>query len=1793
MKLLRNKFLIRTLSFLFIIEIVSSTLLPTLSWALTSGPTAPEATSFEPVDTTDMVNLATGDLVYNIPLLEVPGPSGGYPLSLSYHAGIMPNEDASWVGLGWTLNPGAISRTVNGYPDDQVAAIRRRSDVWTGGETHSFSVGVGVPGASFGLTVSNDSNQGVGVGVSTSLGLNYSVGPIGVSAGVTSGSGPYGGSYHGTYAAVGLTVANVQNLSLNVGVSTNFKTTSFNGGVSMNTTDGSGQLTGSQNLMGASISSNGLKPSMSVGGINLATNNDRAGNITTDGYGFSVPVPIGPVILNLGYNYQRYFSDESSVVKAIGSLHTYESLSRNRNEFSFDSYSLPDADSNKEILNDNDPDKAKGGSFPAYDNYSVNAQGLSGSIQPHIFENGNLYRQNVNRSGHNVEFKSFGVAGSAFYRKVNFRFKNDFSNSYDYAANEMRYENQNTYFTNTKDNLTPAGGFNDQDQHLAGSKHIEWYSNAEIKNGNAKANGFVDCKSNEEREIVKYGYDVAKQVGGFSITNESGVTYHYALPVYAYGEFSKSFSSEKPNDIFQNNTNFQPYAYTWFLTGITGPDFIDRGGTNNDANGIIDEEDWGYWVKFDYDLHANEYRWRNPATGFHKDIDQKFEFYSYGKKEVYYLSTIKTKSHAARFVKSERLDGKGVTDMVGGTFAIEQIAEPYPIPDCNPDDCTDPDERVCADYCTGYNYYEIPPQSTLKLDAIELYKAEDFSSNPSLSDVVRVIELSTDYSLCPGTVNSFNNSNVNEKFGKLSLKKLEFKGKGGAGGMLPPMKFEYDYAENYTLASIKDNNHMDSPSLNGIPGNLIKVRHQNTIAYYLITDLVNGINTLKFLGGERLPDDNQWYSVSYSITKNPPFNSELVDSWGFYKSDVEDIPGLRDIDRSVTTKSSMNVDAWSLSKISTSTGATILINYESDTYSSVGVSVLNRITIPVMNMIQGNPLTKEVILELGGDFKHILSEYSTLDLVVLLSYPFDYGYSEFNPMWCSPTNGYYPKEKDADYYFTAKTCEFVQAGNSQLTINNANIFDALSKRPNSDFFNITYKPTKTIASYLRLRDESPNILGGGIRVSSIALRSNNKTSKTIYSYHSNDSNQSFGSTTYEPNKLVALEPIIPSDEYHRSNCVQQGALNGYFKSLQSNFTNLLNISRDIPSPGILYSQVTVKEILDNEGIEHSFGKKVFHFESFNPEFVGLKKMNALTDAGAVTCYNSDGERVPCNPTFDEDCEDAEPGTRPCLEENRPSECFDSNGNSVSCGAGGSTTYSPLTIDDYSSFVGALKSISVYGTNDQLLSKTENHYLHDGKPLETFSSELKAKFNNQGKTTQVFNEYRVVNGSHLRVFSKKSEYPLVLIGQSQTDYKSGLSTISTNLAFDFYTGMATKVLTVDGYGNNFLSESKSAYLIDEYSGMTNQQITNGTAGMGLKVRNSKNKNMLTQEAYSITRKVVPTDPLLPIDNTNYTPVGIVSASAQTWSNQIPALYNSETETTQNPQSGVWRKHASYSFIGNDAVPLGSDGLLAASEFSDFTAWTRGATTPEKWQKNAEITLYDVASHALEAMDMNDDYAATKTDSKHERVLATVANARYTEFAYSGAEDEETNGHFGGHVLKVGTLSTDKAHTGTKSIVANSGQGAFKYNAVVSSAKKLYASVWSDRSDGKIMYKINGGAATAATLMPVKQAGDWYQLNAMLPDVAENASVEIWCEASGALTYFDDFRVHPHDAAMISYVYNEWGELSHILDNNNMFTEYLYDAMGRLTDTKRETFSKGVVRTSKTEYYYKEPVTGGNQ
>ena len=156
--------------------LVMEVILPPLAHALTSGPTSPEVSAFTPVGTDNLVDLFTGDLTYNIPLFELPGPNGGYPFNLAYNSGITMDQEASWVGLGWSLNPGAINRNMRGFPDEfkgdpiQITRDMKANITYGGSVGANFqlfgadaSVGFGLAP---GIKVYNNSYKGVGYGIS-------------------------------------------------------------------------------------------------------------------------------------------------------------------------------------------------------------------------------------------------------------------------------------------------------------------------------------------------------------------------------------------------------------------------------------------------------------------------------------------------------------------------------------------------------------------------------------------------------------------------------------------------------------------------------------------------------------------------------------------------------------------------------------------------------------------------------------------------------------------------------------------------------------------------------------------------------------------------------------------------------------------------------------------------------------------------------------------------------------------------------------------------------------------------------------------------------------------------------------------------------------------------------------------------------------------------------------------------------------------------------------------------------------------------------------------------------------------------------------------------------------------------------------------------------------------------------------------------------------------------------------------------------------------------------------------
>jgi YD repeat-containing protein len=237
---------------------------------------------------------------------------------------------------------------------------------------------------------------------------------------------------------------------------------------------------------------------------------------------------------------------------------------------------------------------------------------------------------------------------------------------------------------------------------------------------------------------------------------------------------------------------------------------------------------------------------------------------------------------------------------------------------------------------------------------------------------------------------------------------------------------------------------------------------------------------------------------------------------------------------------------------------------------------------------------------------------------------------------------------------------------------------------------------------------------------------------------------------------------------------------------------------------------------------------------------------------------------------------------------------------------------------------------------------------------------------------------------------------------------------------------------------------------------------------------------------------------------------------------------------------------------------------------------------------------------------------KMDNTQSRILISSVNSFVTEMYFSGAERvEEGDGtvdYFEGEVLGASYRHEDVnyAHTGKASVAVPSGQKGFVVEGEVGirdefSIQDYRASVWvhkSNVSNARLKYEITNTGTTEEVgyndLSTVK-AGDWYLLQIDIP--ANELSVGSTLRVSTSniakfgkiLCYFDDFRLQPLTASANSYVYDDRGNLSAVLDANNFATRYAYDQAGRLLSVSREIADKpsnegGFKKLQEYEYNY---------
>lgn len=913
-------------SIFLLILFVFESFWPTLAIAITNKGVQVDFASYEEMATNDMVNTMTGDFTYNIPLIDIPSPEGGFQMPLSYHAGIQMEEESSWVGLGWALNPGVLTRDISIYPDDYDSSqvIKNYSYVQSAG-------GSGWRTSVLGFSHTYDSNKGFSDGYQFGNILGYSksdASGVGVNILGTSkdkhgwsfdvdkfAQGSHelgiiiatsGGGVGATIINSAITVASVVDAYAATKNSPN-NTTNYSPELRMGPTVKDGWFTKTES---SNYWFEGSGDNKALGVLYMGNYTSRAQSASNIMEAMPHPNGMGQLVFNgtTGTWGGASSLNQPKVIGCQGPVGT-------NMQHDFHGY----YEENVPLSYQCNPHSI------AYDGFSVLAGGACGSISPYRYEAGSFVgsifskyslhksldltsflknKTNIQNTGYKVPFRYLGDPSNNYdfclTTDINNEIKTKYSTDWNESGNSNYFQvsifDPKIYCTSvasgsgsgrtakegnrssTDPSILTHAIKNDKMVHR---KNIDWYSNYEISN--SQTDNFMDCGISRNALPVN-------GIGGFSVTREDGLTYHFSIPVYNKKEYKKFVKVAAP-DIYSVTDN-NSYATHWLLTGITGADFVDRG-----TIGRIDDADWGYWVKLDYGMYNNNFFWRTPYRGYDITSDNTQTF-SRGIKQTYYLNTIRTRSHTAIFSKSIKKDGRSYyeTDSNGSDPSLSLHESGVdPIPNL--------------------------PSNSLKLDQIYILNNLDFDNLKAAP--YNITKLNQDYN------HSLNNATTVDNISNNVILSSDFTTAGASA-----------YLENNRLKGIEFiyNYDLCGATLNSwdVGGNT-----PNADAYGVGNTSRKGKLTL---GSIRLwgPGSQTMFSPTYEFdygqsngSNNPGYSPERVDDFGFFKYENSAFPPAGTVVRSNVGNATPSGSEWSLKKITTPMGAEINIEYERDTYSEV------------------------------------------------------------------------------------------------------------------------------------------------------------------------------------------------------------------------------------------------------------------------------------------------------------------------------------------------------------------------------------------------------------------------------------------------------------------------------------------------------------------------------------------------------------------------------------------------------------------------------------------------------------------------------------------------------------------------------------------------------------------------------------------------------------------------------------------------------------------------------------------
>ncbi|WP_272149611.1 hypothetical protein [Tenacibaculum aiptasiae] len=1797
-----------------------STLFPyTALYANNNGPNAPEASGFEPVSATDMVNLSSGDMAYVLPLLEV----DGFPVTLSYHAGIPMDMDASWAGLGWNINTGSISRGVVSTPDDwNNGKSMKFTYYYYETETYTVNVGVGFKGgAEVGVGLSWGSNKSLsgsvyasafGASASIDTDGNYSLG-VGTSA-FTGGNPNFGGN---------LSISgNVKGGGLSVGLSAGYSKGGLSAGLGVSI---SSKGIGAGFSIGAGNNSDGTKVSSGGGG---SIGSFSAGDLSISSSGFYIPIQIW--IFNFGFGYQR---QKISYKKGLnrygyGSLYqtdaifntslgerndntsynlayydnAFEDLQR-RNVYG-DLYDQELAQHEIDFIQDyKNPIEKANFTFSGYDSYGVNATGISGGLTPIIGQNSVLIGEgfegndtdNSNRKMKVFYHNSFDRENTSATLNTDKNLKNN-NLHFAFDGQVMDYMSVGGSIGNFSSNKTSGLNLSDF-ARVSGSykqrpkmgSFVEVYTNTQLDANPAlmlKPSTVYNPNTNTTiSRVSSLGYE-KDGIGGYKITAPDGKIYHFAQPVYQYEKVEHNYIEidEGLNISGLNSSSKReatPYATHWLLTAITGPDYIDKNGNSYPDNG-----DYGYWLRLEHGQWSSAYAWRTPYAnsdliGQDNSITDNKNYRKYstynennidkidaghflqGRKDLYYLDKIVSREQTAYFVKDIRKDGIG-TDL------DYNFTESYN------------EGKLSAAETEYLKRFEGNP---IAINAIrakfnELRSKQNLgNSNPTiLGETILAEEYASyekEYLLRLDKIiiekNSAVNTQINTDSGSNNIDGIEplvnhnaYRSylNSGRGTLfsksLPQASKTHKLHQTNKVIDVNDFANYDySKALK-----VIKFSH----SYNLAKQSPNSIAPQK---GRLTLDKVYFYGrgIKDGATENelydymPPYEFNYKE--GTREDGTEVVFSRNTTPEAIGNKKEFNKkDSWGFVE-----GKDIDGNTLADTWSLKSIKTPQGGTIDIE--YEEDDYYVEAFSRRFWDNNLKFNVVKTVDspvdeFKVHIKYDDGFAYQDRDKF----TNYFNPEDRVfLDLWIGVTSDEGGFAG-----INACDRRAKINVKAKEEGFEIVSLKDNELIIKVKgneINDCVGLALGGKQYCCKAELAFSYRTSPFISTTSPAwFSKRNWNFSKYEDRNRGETPRNQSSGRAHNIKFKLLAT-----KAPSGNSGGGLKVSKITVNDDTGAKYETTYDYRVPDLVNGGFLNKSSGITSFYPIYgtTYVPYQNELPGPGVmyewVTMkargYDASGKEIPSESTryhyytLQPNFHIFDPGFT--MKDNDGEVLFKATVNDITIPKE-KITAKDITIETNLAKIGQLISIEQFNALDQRTSITTNSYTDKvGKYKETFTT-MKSIYDYSFDSEE--GNYSNRNLKR-RVLSKSTK----IEGGKVLNKVTSTTPITTSTVKysnpDPYLGTYRTSEKIMADGTKVKETKYPAY--EKYS------------KMGSKISDPTNRNMLTQEAMNIIN--VKTEKGWMTRNTSVT----------TWSDDW--TYRDRNGVENKPtldKEKIWRKHKTYVWRG-DLDEYGTYGK-ELNMYSFNWGYTDTQTNTE-WQNVSEITRYTHFSMPVETRDINNNFAASKMDPTFSKTIAG-GNAKYTEMYYSGGEEY----HTGKEGFKTedefsfenATLS-NTAHTGRNAILISNGTKAFKImvdsreNSTFNGKKfrpgKYKVSYWlytpdiptKDAPYAQLKYSTEEVISLASV-----KAGNWTLKNYMI-NVKDNTNLELCITNEGvaATGIVDDFRIHPIASSMNSYVYDkETDELRYILDSNNLATEFIYDKAGRLIKTYKEVVDQDI-------------------